>query len=268
MKLRAVAKMVRGREFRSSSGLRLTRVLGHLTADEFDPFLLLDVFDSGNVGDCASGFMRRPFQGLETITYLLEGKLEDAREEQSSGRAATFRRDERLLGFQLRISLPAGKPAGPPLYRELTADSVPKIYEPGVLVRVISGSYRGDYGTTREDLEQADYLDLEMREGVGLLLRTPKENTVFVYIIRGELATRESGAFLPEREAVLLSPGEGVRFFSGAQGARFMFMSARPLRERAACKGPMIMNTEEELCQAFQELDEGVFINPVPANMM
>lgn len=285
MKLRTVAKTVRGRETRDGAGVKLTRVLGYFTVKDFDPFLMLDAIDSTEAEDYISGFPPHPHRGIETVTYLLEGRMDH---QDSLGNRGTInsgecqwmtagsgvihsempRRSRRMLGFQLWVNLPAKDKMTAPAYRSLSAGSIPAIDEDGVLVRVLSGYYKGKYGAMQADYVKTDYLDVEMKPGRELLLRTPEENTAFIYIIEGELATREDGAFLPEREAILFSPGEGISLYSGVRGARFMFLSAKPLRERVEWGGPIVMNTEEELRQAFNELDEGVFIKHAPLGMV
>ena len=76
MNRREISKTVRGQHAVDGAGVRLVRVLGNRDVYDFDPFLMLDSFDSTDPSDYTAGFPWHPHRGIETITYLISGRIE------------------------------------------------------------------------------------------------------------------------------------------------------------------------------------------------
>ena len=235
MSYRIVKKIVTGRQAIDGAGVHLVRVLGSGTIRDFDPFLMLDAFDSLNPADYVRGFPLHPHRGIETFTYL-------------------------VLGLQLWINLPRDKKMVHPKYRDITPDDIPVIEEKGVTIRVVTGKYGNIGGATQGEYVDVQFLDVEMGPGGTWEMETIPGNTVFSYLMEGSCAYEPEGVIQPARRAVLFSDGDKIHLHAGPEGARMVIVSGKPLREPVAWGGPIVMNTDEELRNAFMELEEGTFI--------
>lgn len=273
---RTVSKTVRGRRTVDGAGVHLVRVLGYNDVKAFDPFLMLDAFDSRNPDDYIAGFPFHPHRGIETVTYLIHGNIEHqdslgnkgiitdgACQWMTAGSGIMHQEmptpTDRLLGLQLWINLPAKDKMVPPKYRNLTANGIPEVKSEGATVRVLSGVYNGQGGAMQGDYVKATYLDVALQPGALWSVETDPMNTAFFYIVQGSVAVK-GGDMLEAKQAVLLSHGDIVNFTAGPEGARFMFLTGAPLKEPVAWGGPIVMNTEEELRTAFFELEDNTFI--------
>lgn len=277
-RVREVRRIVSGSRQVDGAGVRLVRVIGHADVEDFDPFLMLDAFDSRDPDDYVRGFPWHPHRGIETVTYLMSGLIEHG---DSLGNHGAIRDggcqwmtagsgilhqempqpSERMLGLQLWLNLPRKDKMTRPQYRDLTADRIPKIRGDGAEVAVISGACGGVRGATEGDHVKARILDVALEPGAEWRLPTDPEATVFVYIAAGAAAFGEgAGQTQESHRAVLFDAGDDFAARAGAGGARFVLFEGRPLREPVAWGGPIVMNTREELRQAFAELDQGTFI--------
>jgi quercetin 2,3-dioxygenase len=284
MKHRNALKVVAGSPAVDGAGVRLVRVIGPATVKEFDPFLMLDAFDSVEPDDYIKGFPWHPHRGIETVTYLINGDIEHG---DSLGNHGSIldggcqwmtagsgiihqempKAAPRMLGLQLWINLPARRKMVDPKYRDLSADRIPIALEEGVRVAIIGGSFRGAGGAMQGDYVDATMLDIALEAGRHVSVPVPEGNTVFAYIIDGSISfdADGNGDFLERRRAVLLSDGDTVDLAApGEAGARCVLFSGAPLREPVAWGGPIVMNTREELETAFRELEEGTFIKREP----
>ena len=168
-------------------------------------------------------------------------------------------RDLLVLSFH-PTSLPRQDKFAPPAYRDLTADAIPAVAGDGFTVKVIAGEFDGVRGATGGDYVPAQLLDVELSPGSEFLLPTDPAATVFLYVLLGEGECGAPAQHLPARRAVLFDTGSTVRVKAAAAGLRFVTFAARPLGEPIAWGGPIVMNTDEELRQASQELQEGTFL--------
>ncbi|MGI6175742.1 MAG: pirin family protein [Christensenellales bacterium] len=273
---RKVLQKVRGQKAIDGAGVHLTRVLGRDTVQAFDPFLMLDSFDSKNPSDYIAGFPTHPHRGIETITYLIEGRIDH---EDSLGNAGVIRAgqsqwmtagngilhqempqpSERMLGTQLWLNLPAKDKMAAPHYFDITQHMIGVVKEENAVVRVIAGEYKGTKGVTPPFI-QASYYDIELHEGAAIRLDTKADETAFIFLIEGDALIEQQR--VPEKTAVLFTKGDYLSIAAPqGQKLRFLFHSARPLRESVAWGGPIVMNTQEELQQAFAELKAGTFIS-------
>lgn len=276
---RAVKKLVSGIPAVDGAGVRLVRVLGHDTAYDFDPFLMLDSFDSIDPGDYIAGFPKHPHRGIETVTYLISGEIDHEDSLGNKGRILSGqsqwmtsgsgilhqempRPAERMLGVQLWINLPRKDKMTEPKYFDITEDMIGKKVTESATVRVISGEYKGITGV-RPHHVQATCFDVELSGGSSISLDTRPEDTAFVFLIEGEAVVQ--GDLIREKTAVLFSNGDYVTLSAPyGKKSRFLFLSAEPLKEPISWGGPIVMNTTDELQHAFEELRSGKFIKHAP----
>lgn len=278
MENRTIKRIVTGTRQTDGAGVRLVRVVGHRDVSDFDPFLMLDAFDSIDPQDYIKGFPWHPHRGIETVTYLIEGNIAHGDNLGNSGNIEDGccqwmtagsgiihqempQPSRRMLGAQLWLNMPAKDKMAPPKYRDIRAESIPKVREDGAVIGVISGEYNGVKGPELGDYVEMLYLDVALEPNVQWQIRTDAAATLFVYIISGSASFQQDGASIQQnRRAVLFEQGEALYVRTGEQGARMLLFAAHPLKEPIAWGGPIVMNTQEELRRAFRELDEGTFI--------
>jgi quercetin 2,3-dioxygenase len=275
MNKREIVRLVRGQRTTDGAGVRLVRVLGRGDVRDFDPFLMLDSFDSTNPSDYTAGFPWHPHRGIETITYLVSGRIEH---EDSLGNKGVIlsgesqwmtagsgilhqempKPSERMLGLQLWLNLPKSEKMATPAYLGIARENIPHVMTDRAEVRVLSGSYGGAEGVTPRHIP-ATMLDITLRKGKELDIETKPDETVFVFTLEGDAIA--GGRKVSEKTAVLFGEGDTVSVAAPPDSeARVMVFSGRPLHEPVAWGGPIVMNTYEELQLAFDELDRGTFI--------
>ena len=275
--IRSIRRIVTGKPATDGAGVKLVRVIGYNDTKDFDPFLMLDAFDSTNPEDYVKGFPWHPHRGIETITYLIRGDIAHGDSLGNKGRILDGecqwmpagsgilhpempQPSERMLGTQLWLNLPAKDKMTEPKYNDIVGENVPTVAEEGLNIRIISGNYKGTDGAFRGEYADALYLDAEMAPGAEWLLETDPEATLFIYIVQGAGFFGPSGEGVAEKHAVLFDKGNAFRAKASEAGARIFLMAAKPLGEPIAWGGPIVMNTREELDLAFRELQEGTFI--------
>ena len=282
---RVCIRIDRGKDAVDGAGVRLRRVLGLKTVRDYDPFLMLDGFDSEDPDDYIRGFPYHPHRGIETVTYLVEGLIEHMDSLGNKGTIADLqcqwmtagsgiihqempKESPRMLGCQLWVNLPAKEKMTIPTYRDILQEDVPVIKENGSVVRVLSGTYNGEKGPMDGGFQGVQYLDITMQRDTDWSYhQTPNDHTLFLYLMEGTL--RPAGKEDHEEKgcAMLMAPtgkpgeeNDTVAVHSGSNGARFLLIAAKPLHEPVSWGGPIVMNTKEELDLAFRELEEGTFI--------
>lgn len=283
---RKFTQAVRGQHAVDGAGVRLRRVLGIRTIKDFDPFLMLDGFDSADPADYIKGFPWHPHRGIETVTYLLKGDIEHGDSLGNKGIIGDLqcqwmtagsgiihqempRASERMLGCQLWVNLPKKDKMTQPAYRDIRQQDVAMVIEKNSTVRVLSGNYKNNPGAVKGEYVRVQYLDVDLApDSVWSYNETPNDQTMFLYLIDGTLAADEALTKFEEKACAILmtaSSSDGtdfdeVRVKAGAEGARFFLIAARPLQEPVAWGGPIVMNTQEELNLAFSELQSSTFI--------
>lgn len=283
-RIRQVRRVVTGSQQVDGAGVKLVRVLGPGTTRDFDPFLMLDAFDSRNPADYTRGFPWHPHRGIETVTYLIEGEVEHG---DSLGNKGTIRdggcqwmtagsgiihqempqASPRMLGLQLWINLPRKDKWADPQYRDLTVDLIPVVSEATGTVRVVAGRYGDTRGATQGDYVKTLLLDVDLKAGAEWRLPTDPVATVFVYVVAGSAVFGGGSDTLASHRAILFGEGDAFSASAGKDGVRFVLVAGRPLGEPIAWGGPIVMNTQEELDQAFGELERKTFIrHPDPIN--
>jgi len=257
------------------AGVKLRRVLGNDDDSTLDPFLLLDHFGSEDPKDYIKGFPWHPHRGMETVTYMWTGEVEHG---DSMGNKGTIKSGDvqwmtagsgiihqempkkyegLMQGFQLWVNLPAKKKMTDPKYRGITKDQIPTIETKGSKIKVIAGKKDGTEGPVRDLSNEIEYFDVELAVGKEFQHLMHKNLTVFSYIINGSVEVHDQK--IKSGQCAVFSRGDSVKI-STLNGARFLFVAGEPLNEPVAWRGPIVMNTEEELDKAFEELDEGTFI--------
>lgn len=280
MSLREAIFAIRGHTAYDGAGVKLRRIFGHEETALFDPFLLLDEFGSKDPADYMPGFPMHPHRGIETVTYLLDGSV---RHSDSTGGGGVIgpgdlqwmsagsgiiheemplESPNGVRGLQLWVNMPRRLKMSPPAYHGATAAEVPIVPTGTGPVRVLAGEWGGGHGPVIDVLRMPVYLDVSLNPGSAISFDVPAGRTAFIYLLSGGMRTGSRGDALPydAGTCVLLGDGDESRFESGDDGARFILVHASPLREPVAWGGPIVMNTREELEQAFRELDEGTFI--------
>lgn len=275
---RKIRKIVTGTTQFDGAGVKLVRVIGHADTKEFDPFLMLDAFDSRDSVDYIKGFPWHPHRGIETVTYLIAGDIEHSDSLGNKGRILDGccqwmtagsgilhqempQPSQRMLGVQLWLNLPRKDKMTHPQYRDITDSMIPKIREDGCTVGVIAGHYGNTSGATQGDYVKALVLDVELEPGSEWSIPTDKEATLFIYIVEGAgHFDTDTQTVIESHRAVLFDKGDKFAIHATDRGIRFLLFSGSPLKEPIAWGGPIVMNTREELQQAFQEIDNGTFI--------
>lgn len=275
--VRKISRTVSGSNQLDGAGVHLVRVLGPAQTKDFDPFLMLDAFDSRNPADYTKGFPWHPHRGIETVTYLMAGDIEHG---DSLGNKGHIRdggcqwmtagsgiihqempqASPHMLGLQLWINLPCKDKWVHPQYRDIKAEMIPKLQEKAGTVGVISGAYGKVKGATQGDYVQAMVLDVALKPEAAWSLPVDSQATLFIYIVQGTGLFGDPAVRVESHRALLFGQGDQFALQAGPEGVRFLLFAGRPLREPIAWGGPIVMNTQEELDQAFAELDAGTFI--------
>ncbi|WP_312199799.1 pirin family protein [Anaerospora hongkongensis] len=275
-KLRTIRKIVTGKHTVDGAGVKLVRVIGRDDTKEFDPFLMLDAFDSVDPDDYIKGFPWHPHRGIETITYLIQGEIEHGDSLGNTGRILTGeyqwmtagagilhqempQASERMLGVQLWLNLPAKDKMVPPKYHGLRKEDIPVIDEGDRQIHILSGVYGGKTGAMEGEYCKPLLLDVEVRAGAEWSLAVAANTTLFIYIFQGA-GTFGSDRLIPAKQAVLFDETGTFLVRASNEGIRFFLMAGEMLQEPIAWGGPIVMNTREELQLAFRELEEGKFI--------
>lgn len=267
--------IIQGHSTYDGAGVKLTRIFAHDHTKLTDPFLLLDHFGSDNPADYVKGFPWHPHRGIETVTYMLGGTVEHG---DSIGNTGTIGEGDiqwmsagsgvihqempqpskgMMHGLQLWVNLPAKSKMIAPRYRGIRDNEVPVVKIPGGELRVIAGSFNGVAGPVRELIVDVEYFDVRLRKGSTLAHPARKGYTSFCYVIEG------SGTFddqeLEYGRLALFTEAGDIAVTADAD-VRYIFVTGKQLKEPIAWGGPIVMNTPQELEDAFKELDEGTFI--------
>ncbi len=271
---RKVKTKVTGFNTQDGAGVKLVRVLGAETIEEFDPILMLDSFDSTNQEDYVAGFPLHPHRGIETISYIYKGQM---KHKDTLGNEDTISdgevqwmtagsgiqheeqipESERVLGVQLWLNLPQEGKMSTPSYHSIHNEDIQEIEFPGGYLRLIAGEYKGHHGFKGEHLP-LDYYDVHLEEGEEITLETPREDSVMVFTLLGEAEV--AGEEVKEKTAVKLTDGDELKLKAIHGPAQILYLKSRALREPVAWAGPIVMNTRAELEKAFRDLQTGNFI--------
>ena len=218
-------------------------------------------------------FPMHPHRGIETFTYLIQGEIDHKDSLGNSGKILDGccqwmtagsgilhqempQASDRILGLQLWINLPRKDKMVEPKYRDITVDMVPKVEEEAGTVAVVAGRYKNVEGATKGDYVDVRFLDMTLKPGYTWTVETKPSHTVFAYLVEGTCALTENNAMLSAKHAYLFTEGDAVALTGGPEGARLVLVSGKPLHEAVAWGGPIVMNSEDELREAFQGTED------------
>jgi redox-sensitive bicupin YhaK (pirin superfamily) len=299
MSIRPVRRIVQSQPTIEGAGVKLRRAFGFGDTEETDPFLLLDDFRNDRPSDYLAGFPWHPHRGIETITYVLSGTVDHGDslgnrgtlgsgdvQWMTAGRGIMHQEmpqgdaQGRMHGFQLWANLPSSLKMTAPRYQDIKGGEIPEVAEDdGTRVRVVCGEFGGKKGPVDGVAADPRYLDIFVPAGKRKTLKVETERHAFAYVFEGdgqfayasqplgvlsekqvaseEILVREPAG---DRSLVLFDSGDEVTVQAGDHGIRFLLVSGKPIQEPVAWYGPIVMNTQDELREAFDELDRGTFL--------
>jgi redox-sensitive bicupin YhaK (pirin superfamily) len=296
--VRQIKKVLHSRPTIEGAGVHLRRAFGFHEVRQFDPFLLLDDFRSSDPAEYLAGFPWHPHRGIETITYVLQGRVEHG---DSMGNAGVIgpgdvqwmtagsgiihqempkgRGDGVMGGFQLWANLPASHKMMDPRYRGLESSDIPEVaLSGGAKAKIVAGEVNGVKGPVRDIVTGPEYLDMTVPADSRLSHTVDAGRTVLAYIIEGRgyfdqrrdsFAYEAEGTnyFDLERDCLLASgtlvvfgDGDELAITTSGSPVRFLLFTGKPIGEPVAWYGPIVMNTQAELQVAFDEYRNGTFI--------
>jgi redox-sensitive bicupin YhaK (pirin superfamily) len=282
---REIKQIFKGLEVLEGAGVRLRRVFGFHETSLFDPFLLFDDFRSDTPADFQKGFPWHPHRGIETITYVIKGDVEHGDSLGntgviSSGDVQWMTAGNGILhqempkgdsngvmhGFQLWANLPASHKMMTPRYQDFTSADIPEVLlDNGTIIKVIAGTTHDISGPTDDVVIDPEYLDCTVPADTEFTHKTKRGYTAFLYVIGGE--GRVNDTTVQNKTLILFEDGDEIIVCAGKQPVRFLYLSGKPLHEPIAWRGPIVMNTKEELNQAFRELQNDTFIQHSPRSV-
>jgi quercetin 2,3-dioxygenase len=278
--VRAVERVLRAYETVEGAGVRLHRAFGYYEVPQFDPFLMLDDFRSKKPEDYLAGFPLHPHRGIETVTYQLEGTIDH---EDSLGNAGSISAGDvqwmtagsgiihqempkpvngRMGGFQLWVNLPRNKKMTKPRYQEIRSEKIP-VLKPrnDISIRVIAGRVNETQGPVRNIVADPEFLDISLGPDTFFTHPVQPGHTALAYVIAGEgTFDADEGHHMSNQDLVLFGDGSSIWVRSFGSGMRFLFLSGKPIGEPVAWRGPIVMNTREELRLAYKQYADGTFI--------
>ncbi|WP_313318924.1 pirin family protein [Stenotrophomonas sp.] len=275
-----VLRTMKGMPTSDGAGVSLTRVIGTPALPDLDPFLMLDEFGTDRAEDYIAGFPNHPHRGFETVTYMLDGRMRHKDNHgneglltpgsvqwMTAGRGLVHsempeQESGRMRGFQLWVNLPARDKMVAPRYQEFAPERIPLIKPvPGVQVKVIAGTVGQVQGPIQQPATEPLYLDVALQPGTQWQVALPEGHSAFAYVFEGQalLGDAEDARSVGQHELAVLGAGDTLPLQAGAQGARLILVAGRPLREPVVRHGPFVMNTRQELMQAFIDYQEGRF---------
>lgn len=295
MSIRPVKRVSKAKATLEGAGVHLRRAFGFGDTSETDPFLLLDDFRNEDPEKYLAGFPWHPHRGIETITYVLAGEVEHGDsmgnrgtigagdiQWMTAGRGIIHQEMPRgtasgqMHGFQLWGNLPSSLKMTAPHYQEVKNEEVAEVTDDdGTRVRIVAGTFWGAKGPVDGLAAEPVYLDVSVAPGVRKTFHVDTSRSAFAYVFAGDgrfigasdpqpvptdVVGEERQVLAEDRSLVLFDTGDEVVVEGGEQGVRFLFVSGKPLREPVAWAGPIVMNTQQELREAFRELDEGNFL--------
>ena len=298
MSIRPVKRVSLSKPTLEGAGVKLRRAFGFGDTTDYDPFLLFDDFRNDNPHEYLAGFPWHPHRGIETITYVLAGTVDHGDSLGNSGSLGSgdiqwmtagsgILHQEmpkgdaqgRMHGFQLWANLPASLKMTKPRYQDVQGKDVPEVVDDdGTRVRIVCGTFWGKSGPVDGVAADPRYIDVSVPAGVRRSLPVEASRHAFAYVFAGSGSFRDASAPRPvrtdiiggdgetvpdsigNRSLVLFDSGDEITVQAGDEGIRFLLVSGQPIEEPVAWYGPIVMNTRQELQQAFDELNRGTFI--------
>jgi len=275
---RKINKYFIGKPAIDGAGVNLYRTFGYPDIPEFDPFLMMDFFDSKNPEDYIKGFPWHPHRGIETITYLIEGEIAH---EDSMGNKGVIKAGDcqwmragsgilhqempqasnQMLGVQIWLNLSKNEKMTESKYRDITKDMIPVYESKDYKVHIIAGEFGGLKGVLENITTQPSFFDIELNSNSEFIYKLDSSFNAYAFLIRGKAAFDEDiEKLISFPNGVLYEEGDSIKVTTGEKSARFLLLTGKKLNEPIAWGGPIVMNTKEELDIAFTDIKEGSFI--------
>ena len=278
--IRKINKILTAKPTLEGAGVKLKRVFGYYEMPLLDPFLLLDNFGSDNPDDYIAGFPWHPHRGIETVTYMLEGEVEHSDSLGNKGviysgdvqwmtagsgivhQEIPKRFEGRMRGFQLWVNLPKTNKMMDPRYRDVKGETIPEFSpNPNVNIKIIAGQLNGTRGPVQDLVVDTDYFDITVSPNSEFEVSTKNGYKTFAFVFQGSGYFDENKKDILKADHLAVFEDEGVvKVSTEDDPVRFLLVSGKPLNEPIAWRGPIVMNTDEELAVAFQEYRNGTFI--------
>ncbi|WP_416305026.1 pirin family protein [Neptunicella sp. SCSIO 80796] len=276
-----VQEQIVARPASDGDGVKLLRVFGGPQLQRFDPFLMLDEFGSEQAEDYIGGFPPHPHRGFETVTYMLQGKmehrdhignvglLEDGGVQwMTAGKGIIHsempkQTEGMMRGFQLWVNLPANRKMIPASYQDIAAGDIAVHQLAEGTVKVIAGRTRVNDTELNGYFSIADtevsYLDISIEAGQSMHITVPTQHNAMIYSYQGQIQIGDNRVNSKAKTLSRLS-GQGKVVVENPTDsvARLLFLSGKPLQQPIAQYGPFVMNTHEEIEQAIQDYQAGV----------
>ncbi|PCI59069.1 MAG: quercetin 2,3-dioxygenase [Gammaproteobacteria bacterium] len=272
-----VKQLINGIKASDGDGVQLTRLIGSANLMQLDPFLLFDAFGSDQPQDYIGGFPPHPHRGFETVTYMLAGKM---RHQDSAGNSGVIEADGvqwmtagkgiihsempeqeqgLLAGFQLWVNLPAKDKMTEPKYQEKSADDISQEIREGSQLKVVSGTtQQGTQGVIKNDTIAPIYWDIKLTKQHNFSDVIPCTHNAFIYIISGEVIIGDKKTKVQQGQLATLTHADSLSIWANYD-SRFLLIAGKPLNEPVERAGPFVMNTREEIEQAFADYQRGEF---------
>lgn len=279
MSIRKVERTLRADVASDGDGVRLRRAFPTQSVLQLDPFLLFDEFGSDKPADYRGGFPDHPHRGFETVTYMLAGRMRHfdnagnsgllvsgAAQWMTAGRGLIHsempeQQEGLMRGFQIWVNLPAAEKMVPPRYQDYAPEMIPtaRVGE-GVEIKVVAGSVVTPEGRVTGPVDGVSrdplLLDVSLAAGASWSVDIPDDHTALAHVFEGVALVGET--LIPRFHMAVLGPGDTVHLAAQEAAARVLLLAARPIGEPVARAGPFVMNTREEILQAFQDYQNGV----------
>lgn len=273
---RRVVRKFPGMPTQDGAGVKLTRLVGTPQLPDLDPILMLDTFRSDNPNDYVAGFPEHPHRGFETVSYMIKGSIahldnhggkgivtDGGVQWMTAGRGVAHsempaQTNGQLFGFQLWLNLPAKEKMRDPWYADIPSSDIPVIdLGQGNSAKLIVGEWNGVKGPGPERAIQPFVADVTVAANGEVAVPVAASHNSFIYVFEGDAKVGE--VTVPKGELAVLSPGDKTRVEGGADGARFLVVAGKPLREPIAKYGPFVMNTADEIRKAIYDYQSGKF---------
>lgn len=278
MKLRTVKRLFKGVEDKDGAGVKLIRCFGYNEIPEFDPFLLMDFFDSEKPGDYIKGFPWHPHRGIQTITYLIKGKIEHGDSLGNTGLITDGdcqwmsagsgiihqempKASKKFFGTQIWLNLSKKEKMSDPKYMDITKKEIPVYIDEKKVIRIIAGEYGGIQGPINDKVKKPMFYDIDIRRNTEIKIDIEDGLNLFIFVVKGEVYLDKGiGNLIGEKVGALYNLEGDLYLRANSKDARILLLGGKPLNEPIAWGGPIVMNTEQELQQAFLDIQKGQFI--------
>jgi redox-sensitive bicupin YhaK (pirin superfamily) len=273
---RRIVRKFPGMPTQDGAGVKLTRLVGTPQLPDLDPILMLDTFRSDNPNDYVAGFPEHPHRGFETVSYMIKGSIahrdnhggkgivtDGGVQWMTAGRGVAHsempaQTNGQLFGFQLWLNLPAKEKMRDPWYADIPSSDIPVIdLGSGNSARLIVGEWNGVKGPGPDRAIQPFVADVTVAANGEVDVPVAAGHNAFIYVFEG--AAKVGEVDVGKGELAVLSLGDRTRVEAAAEGARFLVVAGKPLRESIAKYGPFVMNTADEIRKAISDYQSGKF---------